>query len=203
MPELSAPAPPAPATQPLWPTPANPYPPQGPPSGMIPRTIPKECGPEPHLADPGFGHAHPPAPVQSVTDWRGGYLPAFLAGLAVAAAGLFMPWLSAVVAFIGQFSIKGLDTPDGKVFGVGILILAAVAYAEARSSNRYGRIVLLVGALGLAGLVCYEFVNLTSSLAEINDQDFGRASIGYGLYICGAGAAIATIAGALRFSKHN
>jgi hypothetical protein len=185
MPEFSSSAPPAPPIQS----------PQPPPAYLDP--------PQADLADPALGHTHLPAPVQSVIDWRGGYLPAFLAGLAMMALGLFMPWVSIVAAFVGQIDLKGLDTADGKVFGVGILILAAVAYAEARSSKRYGRIVLLVGALGLAGLVCYEYVNLTDGLAEINDEDFGRAGIGYGLYICGAGAAIATIAAALRLRKRN
>lgn len=109
-------------------------------------------------------------------------------GLIAMALGLVLPWAS-----LGIIDATGLDTDDGKLFGV--LLLVAVWAVVRLEGGRWAWWV--VGLLGAALLAFAVF-----EMLDLGDKSFGRAdvhfevSIGTGLWLDAIGAA-AMVAGAL------
>src|SRR4029079_12743829 len=92
-------------------------------------------------------------------------------------------------------SRTGIQLHDGRFFALGLIVLALVAWSEARTPKALTRAVLLIGLilLGLAGAV--EYRDLTRMVAAIND-DGAVAKLGFGIFAMGLGLTF-SVAGVL------
>ena len=108
-----------------------------------------------------------------------------MGGLALGALGLILPRVSA-----GFISANGLDTGDGKLYGVILLVTAFFAFLWRRHGSRVFGFISLVTAVGMAALAIYDIVHISATHGP-----FGiSASPGMGLVldaIAGVGTAIA------------
>jgi len=98
---------------------------------------------------------------------------------------LVLPWISAT-AFTVSVSAKGIDTGDGKSYGI-IIIIAGASWVL--SFARMGRSFLafsLVAMIVLTGLAVYDIVHVTTQ---------GLVNVGIGLYVAVAAGALGVIAG--------
>lgn len=125
--------------------------------------------------------------------WRDAGMPIILAGLAVMAVGLLLPWVSVTAAFLGQVNRNGLSTPDGKMIGVGILLMGFVAVGDLPRLRTGNAIFLLVAALAIGGVVVYDHADIGNRIADLDANPYGYAEVGYGLYVTGAGAVMAAV----------
>jgi hypothetical protein len=119
-----------------------------------------------------------------------------VAAIAASAVGLVLPWLTAVLPFVGQISRSGLDTGDGKIIGIGLLFLAVVAWTEHISPNPVSKTILILGFAAIIAAIMVDYHDVAHRIADLNANPYGSASIGAGLYLCGA-APVAGIIGAL------
>src|SRR5919198_6475637 len=89
--------------------------------------------------------------------WRSGYMPLIIGGIGAMGSALLMPWVIVASPITGAISRTGIQLHDGRIFALGLLALALVAWSEARRPKAITRTVLLVGlvVLGLAGAVEY------------------------------------------------
>ena len=103
------------------------------------------------------------------------------AGLVLTAIGLLLPWARVFV-----FEVSGLETPDGKLFGAGILAGAAVlALILLRKIPRKG------GSIGLAATGGVVFAGAVVEIVSFERELEGTiAQVGIGLYVFAAGAAL-------------
>ena len=81
-----------------------------------------------------------------------------IGGLAVGALGLILPWVSA-----GFLSANGLDTGDGKLYGLLLLATAFLVVMWRRRGARILGYVALVGALLMAAVAVYDVIHVSSS----------------------------------------
>ena len=105
-----------------------------------------------------------------------------IAGVAVALMGLLGPWAK-VIGF--GSAINGLDTEDGKVFGVILLLAALTLIGGLLNKSRRAWILLCLFGVGTVVLGFFEYENIAG--------EFVTVSIGWGIYatiIGGAGMAV-------------
>jgi hypothetical protein len=146
------------------------------------------------IADPDLAHVHgAPAPTKAAPNSNSDGLVTIAAAIAGGLAGLLLPWVKAIAPFLGQLSITGLDTHDGKMVGAGLLFLAFLALWESRKSNAVSRVLLVVGFLVITAVAAYDYHQAAQRIAEL-DSDYGSVTVGAGLYVCGAAGAVGAIA---------
>jgi hypothetical protein len=122
----------------------------------------------------------------NTTVWKSGYMPLIIGGIGAMASALFMPWLTVVAPSVGQITRSGVQTRDGRIFALGLLILALLARSEARTPKATTRTALLVGGVVLAASLVIEYQDLTRLVANLN-ADFAQAQLGFGIYAMGIG----------------
>ena len=108
-----------------------------------------------------------------------------IGGLALGALGLILPWVSA-----GFISANGLDTSDGKLYGVVLLVTAFFVFLWRRRGSRVFGFISLVTAVGMAAIAVYDVVHVSTTHGPLGIS----ASPGMGLVldaIAGVGTAIA------------
>ncbi len=135
-------------------------------------------------------------PAAQKVDWTSGYLPLILGGIGAMASGLLMPWVTLATPLVGQVSHRGVESFDGKLFAVGVLLLAVMAWREAHTSSPRTLSLLLVGVVVMAAGLLIEYGDLTRLVGEIH-TDFGQAKLGFGPYAMGVGLTT-TLAGILK-----
>ena len=122
-----------------------------------------------------------PAPPPAT---RSGFTPAAFVAIGCAVIlliGSFMPWVSVRTAF-GNMSVGGLEG-DGKLTAA-----AAVGAIALVAGGAAGRIRVLIalgsiaGAIG-AALAAYDIFDISDKIGDM-DNEFARASVGVGLYVC-------------------
>lgn len=133
----------------------------------------------------------PPAtpPASARADWTTGYLPLLMGGIGAMGSALLMPWVTVAAPFVGEVTRRGVDTNTGKLFGLGVVLLALVARSEARKTSTTTLSVLLAGGLAMTVGLFLEYRDLTQMVAEI-DRDFARARIDFGLCAMGIGLTV-------------
>lgn len=98
--------------------------------------------------------------------------------------GSFLDWATVQTVF-GGVSFGGMEG-DG-VLTAGCAGLAILLYAVARNSRRaFGGVVLSI--IGLA-IAAWNFRNVSSNVDDISN-DYAKASVGIGLYVCVIGFAV-------------
>ena len=122
----------------------------------------------------------------NTTVWKSGYMPLIIGGIGAMTSALFMPWLTVVAPSVGQITRIGVQTRDGRIFALGLVVLALLARSEARAPKATTRTALLVGAVVLAAAVVIEYQDLTRLVADLN-ADFADARLGFGIYGMGIG----------------
>ncbi len=120
------------------------------------------------------------------TDWKTGYMPLIIGGVGAMASALFMPWLTVAAPPIGEITRIGLQTRDGRLFALGLIVLAVVARTEARTPNATSRTVLLVGFVVLGAALVIEYQDPSRLVADLN-AEFAEAKLGFGPYAMGIG----------------
>ena len=117
-----------------------------------------------------------------------------IAGGALMLVGSFLPWITITTIF-GTLSRSGVDGNGDGLFSAGLGILAAaIGVALLRNESRAGSLALVVlGALG--GLLVY--VDATDIQGRLGDlgSDAALGSVGIGLWVVGAGAALVAVMG--------
>lgn len=128
------------------------------------------------------------------------YMPLLWGALAVAIAGIFLPWVTVVAPFIGQFNITGFDTDYGKLVLAAFGALGALLVAEQASPSATVRTVMGLVGLAILAAIGYEASVIVTRFADVNATGFGRADLGVGLFLNGAG-----VVGVLLFTalRHN
>ena len=81
-----------------------------------------------------------------------------IGGLAVGALGLFLPWVSA-----GFVSANGLDSGDGKLYGLLLLATAFFVVMWRRRGARIFGYIALAGALLMAAVAVYDVIHISTS----------------------------------------
>jgi hypothetical protein len=122
----------------------------------------------------------------NTTIWKSGYMPLIIGGVGAMTSALFMPWLTVVAPSVGQITRIGVQTRDGRIFAVGLFVLALIARSEARAPKAATRTALLVGAVVLGSALVIEYQDLTRLVANLN-ADFADARLGFGIYGMGIG----------------
>ncbi|MDQ1567000.1 MAG: hypothetical protein QOF96_1880 [Actinomycetota bacterium] len=145
------------------------------------------------------GASLPPPPTTSVapTPARRATIPVeavmIFGGIAAALAGLLLPWVTVIAPFVGPISRTGLDTADGRTIGMLLLALGLVALWEHRSPGLWPRIGLVAGLAAVAALVYVDQQDTVRRLGDLG-SGLGTGSVGTGVYFCGFGTLIATVA---------
>ncbi len=111
-------------------------------------------------------------------------------GVAVALMGLLGPWAK-MIGF-GSASINGLDTEDGKVFAVILLLAALTLIGGLLNKNRGAWILLCLFGLATVLLGFFEYDNIAGKLGTV-DSEFASVSIGWGIYATIIGGAVMAI----------
>jgi hypothetical protein len=132
----------------------------------------------------------------NTTVWKTGYMPLIIGGIGAMASALFMPWLTVVSPSIGQITSIGVQTRDGRIFALVLVVLALLARSEARAPKATTRTALLVGVVVLAAALVIEYQDLSQLVANLN-ADFAEARLGFGIYGMGIGLT-ACIAGVVK-----
>jgi hypothetical protein len=127
---------------------------------------------------PDTGIENGPEPASNRNRWDRSRL-LQVGGLAVMGIGLLMPWIAA-----GFISVNGIDTGDGKLFGILLLAAAGMVWFHETRHGRWRIAASLSGALLLVFAV-YEIIHV---------YDNGGTSIltvspGSGLWLDALGAA--------------
>jgi hypothetical protein len=123
-------------------------------------------------------------------------MPLIIGGIGAMASALLMPWVTVASPVAGAITRTGMQLHDGRLFALGLIVLAVLARSEARTPRATTRTVLLVGliALGVAGAV--EYRDLTRLVAGFN-ADFAEAKLGFGVFAMGLGLTF-SVAGVLK-----
>lgn len=136
----------------------------------------------------------PPAasvlPPTAAPGWRSAAMPLILAGIGAMVVGLFSPWVSAIAPFVGQISRSGLDTSDGKMIGVAVIVLAVLALVEMGAPSVAIRAIMIVVAVGIGVVMFADYHQLVGLVADINSGAYTSASVGYGTYLMGGGVVL-------------
>ena len=104
------------------------------------------------------------------------------------AVGLLMAWGTAFIA-----SVSGLDTDDGKLFGVILALAALLLWWRVVRTSRLNGSLLVVVWLCLLAIGIYEIIHVSSSHI---------VSVGSGLYVDSAAAAVGLVATAMDTQRH-
>ena len=112
-----------------------------------------------------------------------------IGGFVAMLLGLLMPWASVTL-----ISVNGIDTDDGKLFGVGVVVGILVFWASYRRPQIRPVVALLVGGFFVCAV--YEIVDVARASASFGTATI-HASPGAGLYLDAAGAAAVGIAQAI------
>jgi hypothetical protein len=105
--------------------------------------------------------------------------------IAVVAIGVFMTWAS-----FGPFSVTGINTDDGKLFGGLVIVTALLAFWYLARVSRIAAALLILAWVGQVAFAAYEIVNVSSARSEFFGSSIGL-DVGTGLYFIG----LASIAG--------
>jgi Protein of unknown function (DUF2510) len=130
---------------------------------------------------------------------RGGLV--VLAGSLVLAIGSVLAWAK-VEAGIFSRSIAGTDG-DGKItIAIAALVGVAALVGMLRTPVSGGAVIVaLVGGIAAGGVAVYDIVNVNDKIHEVSaTTSLVTASVGIGLYVCAAGAAMIVV-GALMVSS--
>lgn len=131
---------------------------------------------------PGAGA--PPAPrVIEVGDSRPPHFWAAAVGGAIAVAGLLGPWANVLGGVVTR---TGLDTADGKLVGVLLLLAGLALFSSLRSRGAR-----LTGAVLGAVTVAVSIVDLADVNEKIGGNDY--AEVGWGLYAVMFGSGLLTL----------
>jgi hypothetical protein len=133
---------------------------------------------------------------QVSNEWTTGYMPLIIGGIGAMASALFMPWLTVVSAPVGEITRLGIQTRNGRLFALGLLVLAVLAWSEARSPRAGIRTALLAGLVVLGATLVIEYQDLTRLVADLN-AGVSQAALGFGPYATGLGLT-ASVAGVLK-----
>jgi hypothetical protein len=128
--------------------------------------------------------------------WKSGYMPLIIGGIGAMASALLMPWVTVTSPFVGHISRTGLQLRDGKLFALALVVLALVAWSEARAPKAPTRTVLLVGLVVVGFALAVEYRDLTRLVAGLN-ADSARARLGFGIFAMGIGLTF-SVAGVLK-----
>ena len=123
---------------------------------------------------------------ENTTVWKTGYMPLIVGGIGAMASALFMPWVSVASPAVGQVTRIGVQTRDGRLFAIGLVLLAVLAWNEGRAPRETTRTALLVGALVMAAALVIEFQDLTRLVANL-DAGFSDARLEFGVVGMGIG----------------
>ena len=134
-----------------------------------------------------------PAPTRSAQSSVSGELLAMAAAVVGGLVGLALPWFKTIAPFLGQISITGLDTDDGKIIGGAFLVLALFAFFEYRTPHPLRRWLLILGFIAITGVVAYDYSEAAKTVAEF-DSDYASVAFGPGLYLSGGAAAFGALA---------
>jgi hypothetical protein len=127
----------------------------------------------------------PPAPIPT---GKPGLTPLILGGIAAALAGLFLPWITTAIPFGGRIDITGLDTADGKLIVVGLVVLGWIAWRATNQPTRQLFTTVLLGLIFIGLMVFADYRRVADWMAA---GGFGRVHLGVGLYLCGGGVSAA------------
>jgi hypothetical protein len=148
-------------------------------------TVPASAAPTAGLQDKGQSFATPPARRLSVPQW------CEVGALILSVIALLLPWASA-----GFLSVSGLNTQDGKIVGVMVLVTGSLLAWRVARSGRANGVLVLIAWLAVLGVTVAEIVHVTTS----HPQDGGlsiNVSVGTGLYLGGIAAVVGVVTAAM------
>jgi hypothetical protein len=123
-------------------------------------------------------------------------MPLIIGGIGAMASALLMPWLTVASPAVGQITRTGLQLRDGRLFAVALLVLALVAWSEARTPRPVTRTALLGGLAVLGVALAVEYRDLARLVATLH-VDFAPARLGFGFFAMGLGLTF-SVAGVLK-----
>jgi hypothetical protein len=147
-------------------------------------------GPAATTASPNF--VNPRTIRMDVTRW------VLIGSWAAALVGLLLPWVSATV-FGTDISATGLDTDDGKLCGILLLLALAFGVLGFFKKPRAFVILSLLASLLIAVVAIYDTANGTRLISASGLQ--GVVHVGPGLYIVSLAGIVAVIANIVEFRK--
>ncbi len=117
-----------------------------------------------------------------------------IAGGALMFVGSFLPWVSVTTIF-GTLSRSGVDGNGDGIISAGLgIAAAAIGVALFKRVSRPLSLALISVAILGAGLVYLDVTNIQRSLGDLG-TDAALASVGIGLWVVGAGAALSLVMG--------
>ncbi len=111
-----------------------------------------------------------------------------LAGLLLAAGGLFLPWTSG-----GGGDRMGIETDAGALFAIVLFVTVLLTGPQVRRNDRETTWVLVLSWYALLSVAVFEIVRLSA----LSTAQASAVSIGPGLYLCTLAGAIGTAAATL------
>jgi hypothetical protein len=107
--------------------------------------------------------------------------------------GSLLPWATLTAPFVGTVEITATDG-DGMLTLIGGLIVGVIGILGlTRGVGVFGLVSLFLAVLLAAFVAFTDLGNVTEMAADFNDEDFGAASVGIGLWL----VTVATIIGAV------
>lgn len=126
---------------------------------------------------------------------------ALILGGALIAGGSLLPWVQATAAFVGSVSRSGIDGGgDGVITLIAGIVVAVVGLFAMVQPGQEGIFALgAIGGLVAGGIAILSHNEATDRVAQFSATagDLGTATVGAGLWVVGAGAAVALVAGAV------
>jgi hypothetical protein len=111
-----------------------------------------------------------------------------LAGLLLAAGGLFLPWITG-----SGGDRMGIETDAGVIFAVVLFVTVLLTGPQVRRNDRETTWPLVLSWYALLSVAVYEIVRLSA----LSVDQGATGHIGAGLYLCTLGAAVGTAAATL------
>ena len=156
---------------------------------------------QPTWAPPGQPALPRPPRPSPIPTWKAGATPLILGGIAAAVVGLFLTWVTATVPFGGRIDISGLDTADGKLIAVGLLVFGGIAWRAINQPTRHLFTIVLAGLVLVGLMVFSDYRSVADQLTAINAGRSGRLHVGVGPFLCGGGISAAFSGVIMRLSE--
>ena len=151
-----------------------------------------------HGSGTGFSHDHIRVPVPDLERHRPwAHIPTTAAGLGLVVLGLFLPWISGVAPLADRIERSGLDTADGKIIGILVVLMSLLTAREFRAPRSWTRRLVGLVACAVGVAIWADWHDLLQRIDELGLGSF-EPEVGSGLYLCALGVGLTVIGGWLR-----
>jgi len=114
--------------------------------------------------------------------------------------GAFLPWVTVTAALVGTINKAGIEGDGTITAGIGLLLLIGALATKGKPGKVYSLASAIFALIALFGVI-YTWSNVSSTVADLNDNALAMASVGAGLYLSVPSAIVAAVGGLLKVSE--